>query len=99
MNKILLKGECPAFLEQREPVTNAESSATQFVEPHVLSGVAHSAYRTDAGSEAFVLAEIVTTIVYASHSFARKERTSTSQNLVGWRCHWAESVWGSKTAW
>jgi len=59
--------------------------------PHVLSGVANSAYRTDAGSEAFVLAEIVTTIVYASHSFARKERTSTSQNLVGWRCHWAKA--------
>lgn len=37
-SKTLLKGECPAFFEQREPVTNAESSATQFVEPACFVG-------------------------------------------------------------
>ena len=38
MNKTLLKGECTAFFEQREPVTNAESSATQFVESACFVG-------------------------------------------------------------
>ena len=56
--------------------------------PHVLSGVADSAYRTDVGGGAFDPAEIVTTITYAGHSFAPKERTSTSQSVVGWRCLW-----------
>lgn len=38
MSKTLLKVECPAFFEQREPVTNAESSATQFVESACFVG-------------------------------------------------------------